>query len=106
MLYRHQANKAALLGKEDPENPPDTGILLSSRANDYAVIVNALFAHPPFTPAVDVYSRGQLIAGYTYYNIEECVQALTALIRVHLSPPREEAEKAGADAEGHASAGN
>lgn len=87
MLYRHQTNKAALLGNEDPENPPDSGILLASRINDYTVIVNALFAHPPYTPAVDVYDRGQLIAGYTYYTVSECVQALTALIQVHLASP-------------------
>lgn len=87
MLYRHQTNKAALLGNEDPENPPDAGILLASRIDDDTVIVNALFAHPPFTPAVDVYDRGQLIAGYTFYTVEECVQAQTGLIRVHLSAP-------------------
>ncbi len=86
MLYRDQANKAALLGNADPDNPPDAGILLGSRANDFGVIVNALFAHPPFTPAVDVYDRGQLIAGYTYYRIDECIQALSELLPVHLSP--------------------
>ncbi len=86
MLYRNQTNKAALLGNEDPENPPDAGILLASRTNDYTVIVNALFAHPPFTPAVDIYDHGQLVAGYTYYTVEECRKALTKLIAVHLVP--------------------
>ena len=86
MLYRGQANKAALLGNDDPDNPPDAGIFLGSRANDFGVIVNALFAHPPFTPAVDVYDHGQLIAGYTYYRIEECIQALSELLTVHLPP--------------------
>ncbi len=84
MLYRGQANKAALLGNDDPDNPPDAGIFLGVRANDFGVIVNALFAHPPFTPAVDVYDRGQLIAGYTYYRIDECIQALSELLPVHL----------------------
>ncbi len=86
MLYRRQPNKAALLGKEDPENPPDAGIFLASRVNEFGVIVNALFAHPPFTPAVDVYDHGQLMAGYTYYQIEECVPALGDLLKVHLAP--------------------
>ena len=86
MLYRDRVNKAALLGSDDPDHPPDAGIFLSSRANDFGVIVNALFAHPPFTPAVDVYDRGQLIAGYTYYQIEECIQALSELLPVHLPP--------------------
>ncbi len=86
MLYRGRANKAALLGDDDPDNPPDAGIFLGTRANDFDVIVNALFAHPPFTPAVDVYDRGQLIAGYTYYRIEDCLQALSELLLVHLSP--------------------
>ena len=86
MLYRHQTNKAALLGSDDPDNPPDAGIFLGSRVNDFGVIVNALFAHPPFTPAVDVYERGQLIAGYTYYGIEDCIQALSDLLLVHLGP--------------------
>ncbi len=86
MLYRGQANKAALLGNDDPDNPPDAGIFLGSRPDDFGVIVNALFAHPPFTPAVDVYDQGQLIAGYTYYRIEECIQALSELLAVHLPP--------------------
>jgi hypothetical protein len=84
MLYRDRANKAALLGNDDPENPPDAGILLGSRQNDFGVIVNALFAHPPFTPAVDVYDHGQLIAGYTYYQIADCQAALSDLLKVHL----------------------
>ncbi len=87
MLYGRQTNKASLLGNEDPDNPPDDGILLASRVGDDTVIVNALFAHPPFTPAVDVYDHGQLIAGYTFYTVEECVQAQTEVIRVHLSTP-------------------
>lgn len=87
MLYRHQASRTALHGNDEPENPPDEGILLCSRANAFEVIVNALFAHPPFTPAVDVYDRGQLLAGYTYYDIAACIQALTGVLQVHLSPP-------------------
>ena len=85
MLYRRQANKATLLGTDDPENPPDAGIFLASRINDYGVIVNAIFAHPPFTPAVDVYDQAQLMAGYTYYQIEDCVQALDDLLKIHLA---------------------
>ncbi len=85
MLYRDRPDKAALLGNDDPDNPPDAGILLASRVNDFGVIVNALFAHPPFTPAVDVYDQGQLIAGYTYYQTAECIQALSDLLAVHLA---------------------
>jgi hypothetical protein len=98
MLYRDRVNKAALLGNDDPDHPPDAGIFLSSRANDFGVIVNALFAHPPFTPAVDVYDRGQLIAGYTYYQIKECIQALSELLPVHL-PPAGEVRRARAASE-------
>lgn len=85
MLYRDRVNKAALLGNDDPDNPPDAGILLGRRINDFGVIVNALFAHPPFTPAVDVYDHGQLIAAYTYYQIADCRAALSELLRVHLA---------------------
>ena len=85
MLYRDRINKAALLGNDDPDNPPDAGILLGSRINDFGVIVNALFAHPPFTPAVDVYDHGQLIAGYTYYQIADCQAALSEVLQVHLA---------------------
>ncbi len=85
MLYRDRPDKAALLGQDDPDNPPDAGIFLGSRVNDFTVIVNALFAHPPFTPAVDVYDRGQLLAGYTYYRIEDCIQALSDLLPIHLA---------------------
>jgi hypothetical protein len=86
MLYGDPTRQAALMDNADPDHPPDAGILLGRRTSDCDVIVNALFAYPPYTPAVDVYDRGQLIAGYTYHQIEQCRQALSELLRVHLSP--------------------
>ena len=53
-----------------------------------SVVVNALLAKPPFTPAVDVYDDGQLLAGYVYYTIEECIGGLSDIFRTHLQPEK------------------
>ena len=37
-----------------------------------------------FTPAIDVYDDGQLLAGYVYNTIDECVDNLTRVLQVHL----------------------
>lgn len=66
------------------DHPPDTGILLATLPADFTVIVNALFAKPPFTPAIDVYDNGRLLAGYVYNTINECTAALSEVLRVHL----------------------
>lgn len=66
-------------------NPPDAGILLACRANDHQAIVNVLFAHPPHTPAVDVYDQGRLIAGYSYASIPECRKEIGIILGRHLS---------------------
>ena len=65
--------------------PRDDGVLLISRLASHETIVNSLLALPPFTPAVDVYDKGTLLAGYAYDNIGECLADLTAVIQTHLS---------------------
>jgi hypothetical protein len=87
MMYTNQQPRPAHLPAFDLEAQQDAGVLLASGANDHRVIVNALFAHPPCTPAIDVYESGQLIAGYTYYTIEECMAAIGPLLQVYLAPP-------------------
>ena len=72
---------------QPPGNPPDAGILLACRANDHQTIVNALFAHPPHTPAVDVYDQGRLIAGYSYASIPDCRKEIGIILGRHLSSP-------------------
>lgn len=87
MMYANQQPRPAHLPAFDLESQQDAGVLLASGATDRRVIVNALFAHPPCTPAVDVYESGRLIAGYTYYTIEACMAAIGPLLQVHLAPP-------------------
>lgn len=64
--------------------PPDAGVMVASWADNYSVILNALFAYPPFTPAVDIYDQGQFSAGYQYDNIEACRSELSELLNRHL----------------------
>lgn len=63
----------------------DAGVLVASRHEDFDIILNALFAHPPFTPAVDVYDRGQFAAGYQYTTIDECQSEISDLLQRHLT---------------------
>ena len=63
----------------------DSGALIACRSDDHTTIVNALFAHSPFTPAVDVYENGQLIAGYQFADIDACTAELAAILNRHLS---------------------
>jgi len=72
-----------------PENPPDAGILLACCANDHQTIVNVLFAHPPHTPAIDVYEQGRLAAGYSYTSIPDCRGEISAILQRHLPPTTE-----------------
>lgn len=74
-------------GDRSPENPPDKGILLAGRTADLGIIVNALFAKPPYTPAIDVYDTGRLLAGYVYNTIDECLADLTHVLHTHLKRP-------------------
>ena len=66
------------------KDPPDEGIVLAVRTTDLEPIVNALFAKPPFTPAIDVYDRGELLAGYVYNTIDDCIADLANVLQVHL----------------------
>ena len=70
-----------------PEDAADDGILLACREKNYQTIVNVLFAHPPHTPAIDVYDQGGLIAGYSYASIPACREEISTIIQTHLSAP-------------------
>ena len=85
MLYNRPAGEPQPIPEHSQDNPPDEGIILASRKNDFNVVINALLAKPPFTPAIDVYDDGQLLAGYTYNTIDECVGDLTNVLQIHLS---------------------
>ena len=65
----------------DPQPIPEHS---SSRKNDFNVVINALLAKTPFTPAIDVYDDGKLLAGYIYNTIDECIGNLTKVLQVHL----------------------
>ncbi|MFZ7128517.1 MAG: hypothetical protein ACOWWM_20370 [Desulfobacterales bacterium] len=69
------------------ERHPDSGVLVASRCRDYNRIVNALLAHPPFTPGIDVYEDGHLLAGYSYGSIEEFQNELSRVLRTYLKSP-------------------
>lgn len=86
MMYANQQPRPAYLPAFDAAAQNDAGVLLASGMEDHRIIVNTLFAHPPCTPAVDVYESGRMIAGYTYYTIEACMAAISPLLQVHLSP--------------------
>jgi len=58
--------------------------VLACRKTDFSVVINALMAKPPFAPAIDVYEDGQLLAGYVYHTIEECISSLAAVMKIHL----------------------
>ncbi len=84
MMYQRPEGEPQPLIEHSPENSPDKGIVLAARRTDFNVVVNALFAKPPFTPAIDVYSDGQLLAGYVYSTIDECIEDLTRVLEIHL----------------------
>jgi hypothetical protein len=63
----------------------DSGIVLASRCKDYDVIINALLAHAPYHPGIDVYEEGRLLAGYTYQTMAECEQQLPSVVHTHLN---------------------
>jgi hypothetical protein len=60
--------------------------VLACRKADFNLIINALLAKPPYTPAIDVYDDGQLLAGYVYNTIDECIGDLTKVLQIHLQP--------------------
>jgi hypothetical protein len=84
MLYHRSAGEPQPIPDHSPDNPPDEGIVLACRKNDFNVVVNALMAKPPFTPAIDVYDDGRLLAGYVYYTIDECIGDLMKVFQIHL----------------------
>jgi hypothetical protein len=84
MLYNRPAGEPQPIPEHSPDNPPDDGIVLACRSADFNVVINALMAKPPFTPAIDVYDNGQLLAGYVYNTIDECVDNLTRVLQIHL----------------------
>lgn len=63
----------------------DTGIVLASRCRDYSIVLNTLFAMPPFAAGIDVYEEGRLLAGYSYRTIAECRENLPRVIRTYLN---------------------
>ena len=86
MMYHRPEGEPRAVPDHSPENPPDEGIVLSCRRTDLNVVINALLAKPPFTPAIDVYDNGQLLAGYVYNTIDECIGDLTKVMQTHLRP--------------------
>jgi len=71
-------------GSPPANQAPDNGILLATRTGDYAVILNALFALPPYYPAVDIYENGCLLSGHVFNSVSECVEGLSDLTRTYL----------------------
>lgn len=63
--------------------PSDAGIVLVSRCRDYAIVLNTLFAMPPYAAGIDVYEEGRLLAGYSYRTIDECRDNLPGVIRTY-----------------------
>ncbi len=84
MMYQRPEGETHPVPDHSRDNPPDVGIVLACRKSDFNVIINALLAKPPFAPAVDVYDDGQLLAGYVYNSIEECIGDLTNVLQIHL----------------------
>ncbi len=86
MLYHRPENEPQPIPEHSPDNPPDKGIILACRKADFNIVINALMAKPPFTPAIDVYDDGQLLAGYVYNTIDECIGDLSKVLQIHLHP--------------------
>ena len=84
MMFGNRGAEEPDLPLYRPEDVADDGILLACREKDYQTIVNVLFAHPPHTPAIDVYDHGGLIAGYSYASIAACREEVSAVIQTHL----------------------
>ena len=68
----------------DEIEPKDDGVILATRASSRVTIVNALLAHAPCAPAIDVYGNGALVAGYVYHSIDDCLAAMSEVIQTHL----------------------
>jgi len=90
-IYLPPSVREQMLGEKplinDASGPPDAGVVVASRHGAFDVIVNALFAFHPFTPAIDVYDRGQLIAGYQFETVDACISELSNVLDRHLGIP-------------------
>jgi hypothetical protein len=93
MMYTRPEGQSQPIPEHDPENPPDVGVILASSLENYDIIVNALLAKPPFTPAIDVspaidvYDNGRLSAGYIYHTIDECIADMNKVLKTHFHTP-------------------
>ena len=85
MMYPHHGSEARYDRDLHPDRSPDAGVLLASARDNFDVILNALFAHPPSLAAVDVYDRGSLIGGYSYPTITACRESLGELLQTYLT---------------------
>jgi len=63
---------------------PDAGVVVASHHDAFDIIVNVLFAFPPFAPAIDVYERGKLVAGYQFETVDACIAELSTVLDRHL----------------------
>jgi len=90
-IYLPPSVREQMLGEtqaiNDASGQPDAGVVIAGRLGEFDVIVNALFAFHPFTPAIDVYERGQLIAGYQFKKIDACIAELSTVLDRHLGMP-------------------
>jgi hypothetical protein len=90
-IYLPPSVRGQMLGEKrvpnDASGQPDAGVVVASRHGAFDVIVNALFAFHPFTPAIDAYDRGQLIAGYQFETIDACLAELPNVLDRHLGMP-------------------
>ena len=81
MMYTNQGRDVP----SDETIPKDNGALLFTRQSSHDIIVNALFAHSPCTPAIDVYDNGALLAGYVYDSLENLLESISNAVHTHLS---------------------
>ncbi len=90
-IYLPPSVREQMLGEkqviDDACGQPDDGVVVASRHGEYDVIVNALFAFHPFTPAIDVYDHGQLIAGYQFESVDACIAEVSIVLGRHLGMP-------------------
>ena len=90
-IYLPPSVREQMLGEKqvisDASGHPDAGVVIASHHDHFDVIVNVLFAFHPFTPAIDVYERGQLTAGYQFENVDTCIAELSTMLDRHLVRP-------------------
>ena len=81
MMYTNQGHQVPT---EETE-PKDNGALLFTQKSSHDIIVNALLAHPPCTPAIDVYDNGALLAGYVYDSLENFLESISEVVCTHMA---------------------